>query len=305
MNVGLVDIDNTGFPNIALGKLAAYHKRQGDTVVWAEPLFKDSYDVVYKSKVFRFSLDLFAYPREVKGGSGYAISDLLPPEIDRLQPDLSIYNISGLSYGFLTRGCPNKCSWCIVPKKEGSIYAYMDIDEVMGENKKAVLMDNNVLASPYGVEQIQKIVSKGYIVDFNQGLDSRLIDLDMAKLLSKVKWLNYIRIACDTPQAVERALEVKRLLDKAGYHRKIMVYALLRGDIEECVTRVRTLQKAGFCVHAQPYLSLAKDAHKVVPQWQKDLARYCNHHAISKVCEIEDYRPRKGVRFGDYLKKEI
>lgn len=73
MKVGLVDIDNTGFPNIALGKLAAYHKRQGDTVEWAEPLFKDSYDVVYKSKVFRFSLDLFAYPREVKGGSGYAI----------------------------------------------------------------------------------------------------------------------------------------------------------------------------------------------------------------------------------------
>lgn len=302
MTIGLVDLDNSGFPNIALGKISAYHKSKGDTVSWASPLFRDTYDIVYKSQVFSFSQDFYHYPNEIKGGSGYSIESRLPLEIDRLQPDLSIYGISGISYGFLTRGCTNKCPWCIVPKKEGSIYAYMDIDEVMGENKKAVLMDNNILASSYGVEQIQNIIKKDYKVDFNQGLDTRLIDFEMAKLLSKVKWLNYIRIACDTPQMLERALEVKRLFDKVGYHREIMVYALLRGDIEECVIRVKTLQKAGFCVHAQPSLSLAKDAYKVVPQWQKDLARYCNHHAISKKCSLEDYSPRRGFKFSEYLK---
>ena len=81
-------------------------------------------------------------------------------EIDRLQPDYSIYNIdSNLSYGFLTRGCPNRCKWCVVPKKEGKISPYMDIEEITAGRKKAILMDNNILASNYGLQQIEKIIN--------------------------------------------------------------------------------------------------------------------------------------------------
>ena len=95
-----------------------------------------------------------------KGGTGYDIEKVLPVEVDRLQPDYSIYNIdSNLSYGFLTRGCPNRCKWCVVPKKEGKISPYMDIEEITAGRKKAILMDNNILASNYGLQQIEKIIN--------------------------------------------------------------------------------------------------------------------------------------------------
>lgn len=96
----------------------------------------------------------------------YDIEKVLPVEVDRLQPDYSIYNIdSNLSYGFLTRGCPNRCKWCVVPKKEGKISPYMDIEEITAGRKKAILMDNNILASNYGLQQIEKIIKLGVKVD--------------------------------------------------------------------------------------------------------------------------------------------
>lgn len=132
----------------------------------------------------------------VKGGTGYDHTTKLPNEIDRLQPDYSLYGIKGVSYGFLTRGCNRKCAWCIVPKKEGAISPYMDIDEIANGNNKIILMDNNILASDYGVSQIEKIAERLYAIDFNQGIDARLINDDIARLLSRCKWLRYIRVAC-------------------------------------------------------------------------------------------------------------
>jgi hypothetical protein len=121
--IGLVDVDGHHFPNLALMKISAYHKKLGDSVEWADPMF-GHYDRVYQSKVFTFTQD---YPYEfdcevLKGGTGYDITSKLPKEIDDMQPDYSIYPTlvdTRTAYGFLTRGCPNKCKWCIVPKKEG------------------------------------------------------------------------------------------------------------------------------------------------------------------------------------------
>jgi hypothetical protein len=123
MRIGLVDVDGKGrFPNLAQMKIAAYHKMRGDVVEWADPLFGE-YDKVYQSKVFKFSED---YPYDfhcevIKGGTGYDYKTRLPQEIDAMQPDYSIYPYIDrkTAYGFLTRGCPNKCKWCIVPLKEG------------------------------------------------------------------------------------------------------------------------------------------------------------------------------------------
>lgn len=122
MNIGLIDVDGHNFPNLALMKISAYHKSIGDNVEWANPLF-DDYDRVYKSKVFTFTNDNYdIYNCEViKGGTGYDIQSRLPIEIDAMQPDYSIYGIKDVSYGFLTRGCPNKCKWCIVPIKDLSV----------------------------------------------------------------------------------------------------------------------------------------------------------------------------------------
>ena len=153
--IGLVDVDKTNFPNLALMKIAAYHKKQGDEVEFANPLF-GNYDRVYMSKIFTFTPDVFDYYdcEVVKGGTGYDITSKLPPEIDRIQPDYSLYGIKDTALGFLTRGCVNKCKWCIVPIKEGGATPYMSIEEIVTRAdgsiiKRAVLMDNNILALPY------------------------------------------------------------------------------------------------------------------------------------------------------------
>ena len=105
------------------------------------------------AKVFNFTEDYRQWITNThqieKGGTGYDLSKILPIDIDRVIPDYDLYNIDKkLAYGFLTRGCPNKCKWCIVPQKEGKMTPYMDIEEVaVNGRKNIILMDNNVLAS--------------------------------------------------------------------------------------------------------------------------------------------------------------
>lgn len=134
-----------------------------EAIKWNGIILTCKYDKVYAAKVFTFTPDYNYYINAnqiEKGGTGYDIEKVLPIEVDRLQPDYSIYNIdSNLSYGFLTRGCPNRCKWCVVPKKEGKISPYMDIEEITAGRKKAILMDNNILASNYGLQQIEKIIN--------------------------------------------------------------------------------------------------------------------------------------------------
>ena len=159
MKIGLLDIDchaakkkwgATIYPNIALCKVAAYYKAQGDEVEWATPF--EHYDVIYRSKIFNFTPDdttIYDADKEIRGGTGYDLETKLPQEIDDMQPDLSIYpNVpSDIAYGFLTRGCPNKCKWCVVPRKEGAIHPYWDVDRVANGKRKIVLMDNNILCN--------------------------------------------------------------------------------------------------------------------------------------------------------------
>lgn len=161
MRIGLVDVDGHNYPNYALMKISAWHKERGDSVEWADPMFGE-YDRVYMSKVFTFTEDNrdIWHCEVVKGGTGYDIASKLPEEVDAMQPDYSLYGIEDVAYGFLTRGCVNKCPWCIVPKKEDAVSVYRDIDEVANGRKNVILMDNNILASEYGLEQLDKIAER-------------------------------------------------------------------------------------------------------------------------------------------------
>lgn len=119
MNIGILAVDSNS-PNLALMKISAYHKARGDQVEWYNPLCK--YDKVYAAKVFTFTPDYNYYINAnqiEKGGTGYDIEKVLPIEVDRLQPDYSIYNIdSNLSYGFLTRGFPIGVNGVLFLKKK-------------------------------------------------------------------------------------------------------------------------------------------------------------------------------------------
>ena len=280
MLIGLHDSDNTGFPNLALMKLSAYHKAQGDTVEWWNPLL--TYDRVYSSKVFTFTPECqYLPPDTIKGGTGYGIMDELSPEIDAMFPDYSLYPKCDHAIGFLTRGCIRNCPWCIVPKKEGRIRPYMSWRDIKRpDSRDIVFMDNNVLACPWGLLEIEDMGGKDVRVDFNQGLDARLITDDVAKLLSRLKWIRFIRMSADTDTMLDKVLTAIDRLGKYGVKPyRVFVYVLVQ-DIESAERRAVALRSVGAEVFAQPYRDFMTNAEP--PKKQRDFARWVNHKAIFK-----------------------
>lgn len=257
MRIGLVDVDGRNFPNLVLMKLSAWHKFRGDTVEFADPV-AGRYDKVYLSKVFTHTPDCRdEYRCEViRGGTGYRdYTTTLPEAVEHTCPDYSLYGV-GEAYGFLTRGCPNRCSWCVVPRKEGAIRPHADIEEFLAGRKRAVLLDNNVLASAWGLAQIEKIVRLGVRVDFNQGLDVRRIarNPELAELLARVRWLRFLRMAYDSCAVQEDVHNAVKLLVKCGLSpRKLFFYVLVRDDIGDALERIRELKALGCVPFAQPY----------------------------------------------------
>ena len=284
--IGLLDIDgHNGFPNLALMKLSTYHRQQGDTVEWLNHFSR--YDRVYKSKVFTFTPDdnhVIQADEVIKGGTGYKLySDLF---CDDTEPDYTIYPNIRHAYGFLTRGCPNRCPWCVVPKKEGSIKPYRDIETVLQGRKTAILMDNNVLASDHGIRQLEKISDMKCKVDFNQGLDSRLVTEEIAKLLSKIKWIRYIRFSCDSTEVVDPLIKAISRLNKYGISNyRIFVYLLVT-DVTDANERCRILKQLGVIPFAQPYRDEYNTPRTVE---QKRFARYVNRKEIFKSIDFEQY----------------
>jgi len=289
MQVALHDSDSTGYPNLALMKLSSFHKSLGDEVSWFLAL--ERYDKIYSSKVFSFTPEDHYLPSGVvKGGTGYSIPAsgvpvTLKEKVEHVCPDYNLYNIP-YSLGFLTRGCPRKCPWCIVPSKEGDIKPHAELEEFLRHNK-AVLMDNNILAHTYGIQQIEKIARLGIRVDFNQGLDARLIDDSIAKLLSKVKWLNPIRLACDDQnqiKAVAKAVELLRWHNAVP--RRYFCYVLVR-DIDDAIERVRFLKGIHVDPFAQAYIG--PQGNEITDE-QRHFCRWVNHKAEFKSRTWEDYR---------------
>lgn len=304
--IGLLAVDSK-HPNLALMKLARYHKSQGDSVEWYNPL--EHYDKVCMSKIFTFTPDYMYYINadEVeKGGTGYDIHKNLPDYIDRLQPDYSMYSEidKKTAYGFLTRGCPNKCGWCIVPKKEGMIRPYMDIEEISVDGRtNIVLYDNNILASDYGLGQIEKIIKLGLKVDFNQALDARLVTDEIAAMLAKVKWYKMIHFGCDTHQQIAEVDRAIDLIEKHGYKGCFTMLCMLHGSFGECYNRLDHFRKKGikrYFPYAQPFRRLDGKPENI-PQWQTDIARWCNRKQLYKSMEFKDYQPRKGFTCKEYF----
>jgi len=288
MKIALHDSDRTKFPNLALMKLSAWHKSKGDSVEFYSPLFSSEYNKIYSSKVFTYTKEENFFGSVEKGGTGYKKFNSLSDKIEHTCPDYGLYNLD-YSLGFLTRGCPNKCSWCIVPKKEGNITAHADIEEFL-KHKKVVLMDNNVLSSEHGIQQIEKLIELQVKVDFNQGLDSRLIDNSMAKLLSKLKWLSPIRLACDRQSQMKSILKAVTFLRwNNATPSTYFVYCLVK-EIEEALERVKFLKGLHLDPFAQPYIDY--NGGKITRE-QKDFSRWVNHKAIFKTVPWDEYKKGK------------
>lgn len=326
--IGIIDVDGhakkkkwgaTIYPNLALCKIVSYHRRICDLVEWYDGLFGGEYDKVYASKVFNFSPDVceVIHAKEVmRGGTGYDISSVLPQEIDDCQPDYSLYPAvpTDVSYGFLTRGCPNKCAWCVVPHKEGAIRPYWDIDRVANGRRKVILMDNNLLAAgDYAVEQLQKIIEQEYRIDLNQASDARLLTDEHARLFARIKWMNNrIRFGCDTHAQITHCEKAIWLIKSYGYRGEFFLYNMLNDDIQESYDRIqhwwrilqdmrRHHQGGQIYAYAQPYRD-PQNPNRPIPMWQKDMAQWVNKRMLFCTIPFEEFEPRKGFKCKSYFK---
>ena len=200
MRVGLVDVDGHNFPNLCLMKLSAWHKAQGDDVEFAIPLMP--YDRIYMARVFDDTYthdDLTAYQCDDirKGGTGYGLDNKLPYEVEHMFPDYSLYGITDTAYGFLTRGCPRHCHFCIVGDKEGLVSRKVaDLSEFWNGQKNIKLLDPNTIACPQWKELLQQLIDSKAKVDFTQGVDIRLMTEEKAEMLTKID-LEMIHFAWD------------------------------------------------------------------------------------------------------------
>ena len=303
MRIGLHDAEaehfrgKKKFPNYALMKISAWHKVRGDTVEWWEPL--GLFDRVYSSKVFDFTPENPYLPSDtIKGGTGYGLFTELTPEIDEMFPDYSIYPECDYAIGYLTRGCPRNCRWCVVPKKEGNIRPYrVWQDLVRQDTDKLVLMDNNILACDYGIEQLAGLIDSGYRIDLNQGMDARLVTSEVAGILSRLKWIRCIRFSCDQESQIEPVLRTCTLLKERGIKPyRVFVYLLVTSDLGSASRRVEALKGLrGINLYAQAERneSLGIRPNKA----QLEFAHRYVYSGCFRRETWEEYIQRKGLAF--------
>lgn len=300
MKIGLIDVDSHNFPNLAQMKISAWHKQQGDEVEWWWGW--GQYDRVYMSKVFddTYSPD---HPEPVntkeivKGGTGYGLENKLPDEIEHMYPDYSLYPelTKDTAYGFLSRGCPRGCPFCIVKDKEGrKSYKVADLSEWWSGQKNIVLCDPNLLACREHMELLKQLADSKAWVDLNQGVDARLLTMENIEALNqvKIKNIHFAWDLMDQSDAVLRGLTLYGLYGKRTSHGTCgTVYVLTNFNttMEENLHRVYTLRDMGY----DPYIMIYDKPH--APREVKMLARWCNNKIIFKKTDrFEEYDPRRG-----------
>ena len=300
MRIGLCDIDSHNWPNLCLMKLSAYHKARGDHVEWWRP--DGYYDRVYKSRVFTdtYSQDTITVTNAgevVCGGTGYGLGPNLPDAVEHTYPDYSIYpQFSGIAYGFLSRGCPRNCGFCLVSDKEGRRSIQVaDLAEFWNGQKEVKLLDANLLACPDHEKLILQLAESRAYVDFSQGLDIRLITPDNVALLNRVR-TKAIHFAWDNPD-IDLTPDFRRFLEltaiKNVRKRKVYVLTNYGSTHEQDLYRVETLRGMGY----DPYVMVYD--RPSAPPITRQLQRWVNNKRIfHTVPSFADYIPGRigGVR---------
>ena len=300
IRIGLIDVDSHNFPNLCLMKLSAYHKAQGHQVCFWNPLFY--FDVVYKSRVFTdtYSKDNITVRNAgqvIKGGTGYGPGPDLPDEIEHSYPDYSLYpQYSETAYGFLSRGCPRGCGFCIVGGKEGRRSRKVaDLSEFWHGQPEIKLMDANLLACPDHESLLLQLAGSRALVDFSQGLDIRLITRDNVALLNQVR-TKAVHFAWDNPDE-DLTRYFRQFLEWTSIRnprlRRVYLLTNYGSTHEQDLYRVETLRQMGF----DPYVMIYE--RPTAPPITRHLQRWVNNKRLFyAIPSFSDYEPVKKLLGG-------
>ena len=306
MKIGILQIDGK-LPNLALMKIAAYHENRGDTVGWYDgALFSTNYDRIYASTIFDFSR-MPALPSDaIVGGTGIDHKNRLPKEIESCQPSYSLYKTPWRPYnhigapiapcdyhiGFSMKGCRFSWSFCVVPTKEGKPYKYNSIDEILTNpkgGKRLVLLDNDFFGTGDWEVNLKRIVELNLKVNFNQGLNIRILTQRQANLLATCKYYNlhftkrYLTFAWDRYEDREDIMKGIERCDIAGIRRDHLQFFVLIGydtTPEQDLNRVETIRSLGAMPFVMPYNKF--------DQYQKEFSRWANSRQLKHI-KWQDY----------------
>ena len=291
MKIGLLDLDSK-IPNLALMKISQWHKLNGDDVEHYMPLAHHLYDKVYASKIFNFSDGSDIQDDMITGGTGIDLKISLPPKMDTMTPDYSLYNYPH-NIGFTQRGCRFKCEFCVVPQKEGTPWSANTIDELwtQRDSKFLILLDNDFFGNPDWEERIEEMKEYDLRVNFSQGLNIRIISERQAQAVASVNFRNIndnskqVTFAWDQindERVIKRGF--KRVTDAGINPYQMQFYVLIGFDTtpEEDLHRVMMLKDWGCDPYAMPY-------DKSDP-YQKKFVRWVNRRAVFHSCTWEEFK---------------
>lgn len=290
MKIAMIDVDGHNFPSLPLMKLSAWHKQKGDNVAWYDPLtaWYDPPDLVYMAKVFTFTPD-YPYPvnaeKVIRGGTGYHYPDggrPLPDDIEHIYPDYSLYAelCHDTAYGFLTRGCPRGCEFCIVGQKEGMTSKKVaDLSEFWRGQKYIKLLDPNMFACREWKGLAQQLIDSGAWIDFTQGCDIRIMTEEKTAYIKQMK-IKQIHFAWDRYEDKEKIVpKFQMFREQTGWKRwKMTVYVLVNFNttLEQDLERIYILRDLGYT----PYVMIYDKEHTKSTDTVRRLQRWVNNKRI-------------------------
>jgi hypothetical protein len=288
MMVRLTHIDGK-LPNLALMKLSAWHKARGDSIRFTKRIRREldepDYDRVYGSAIFSHSADRVAelraeFPEAIIGGSWdendkRTVEDLTGGAFEHY--DYSLYPGFTASIGFTQRGCRLRCGFCQVWRKEGRVKAVNTVPELWrgsGFPKHLHLLDNDFFGQPREVWQarVDEMVSGGFRVCMNQGINLRLIDDDGARAWASVPYyddsfkVRRLYTAWDNLKDERIFMRGVERLEKAGIPpRHLLVYMLVGWEPEETWARVMRRFDAMVALGIRPYPMIYGERRRGLP----------------------------------------